>query len=57
MAHGVAGLAFHQGMNPGVLLDDQPVAKQTPLLKKVLDNIPDEIHPFMDRRSTVGAVI
>ena len=48
--NGVAGQVFHPGMDPGVLLDEQPVTEQSPLLEQVVDKIPGEIHQFVDRR-------
>jgi hypothetical protein len=48
--HRVPGEVFHPGMDPGVLLDEQPVAEQAPLLEQVIDNIPGKIHEFVDRR-------
>ena len=48
--HRVPGHFFHPGMDPGVLLDEQPVPERAPLLEQVVDNIPGEIHQFVDRR-------
>lgn len=47
---GVAGEIFHPGLDPGVLLDEQTVPQQPPLLEQVIDKILSEIHQFMDRR-------
>jgi hypothetical protein len=48
--HGVPGRSVQPGVDPGVLIDDQSVAEQALLLEEVIDNIPGEIHQFMDRR-------
>lgn len=48
--HGVPGRSVQPGVDPGVLIDEQSVAVQALLLEQVLDNIPGEIHQFMDRR-------
>lgn len=57
MDHGVAGEVFHPGMDPGVVMDFQPVTEQAPLLEKVVDNIPWRSISSWIAASTVGAVI
>lgn len=49
MADDVPGEPLKPGVDARVLLDEQSVAEQAPLLKQVIDNIPREIHQFMDR--------
>lgn len=44
-------------MHASVLLDEQPVTEQATLIEQVIDKIPGEIHEFMDRSSTVGAIM
>lgn len=48
--HGVASQVFDPGMDPGVLIDEQSVTEQSPLLEQVVDNIPGQIHQFVDCR-------
>lgn len=47
--HGVPDRPVQPGVDSGVLLDEEPVTEQIPLLEQVVDHIPDEIHQFMDR--------
>ncbi|MGM9474227.1 hypothetical protein ACS5PJ_19740 [Pseudarthrobacter sp. YS3] len=37
-------------MDPGERCDVEPVTEQAPILEQVVDNIPGEIHQFVDRR-------
>jgi hypothetical protein len=53
--HRVAGELFHPGMDPGVLLDEQPVTEQAPLLEQVIDNIPG-LFVAADRRRTAAQI-
>jgi hypothetical protein len=48
--HCVPDEAVHPGMDPGVLLDVQPIAEQPALRQQVIDNIPGPIHEIVDRR-------
>jgi hypothetical protein len=55
--HRLPSGVFQPGMDPCALLDVQPITEQTPLLERVVDNIPAEIHQPSIAASTVGAVI
>ncbi|GAC1453589.1 MAG: hypothetical protein PVSMB10_11240 [Pseudarthrobacter sp.] len=46
----VADGSVHPGVDPGELLDEQPVPEQATLLEQVIDDMPGEFHQFMDGR-------